>query len=306
MQVIEVRPRGYCHGVVSALKKVRDVLADPSYPRPIYILGQIVHNRHVTRSFKKQGVIHLYDTHKTPLELIDRLFSGTIIFSAHGVSDQIINRARENGLTIVNAVCEDVSRVHDIIRMRLAQGYRVFYIGHKGHPEPEAILSIDPSIIMIETARDALLVSNHDASKKIFVTNQTTLSAYDVDPIVEIIKSRFQDVLFDNEICQATTMRQEAVKGIRADLLIVIGDAKSSNTNRLVKTGMRQDMLSKRIDSLDDLDLSWLENVKIVAVTSGASTPTRLTSEVIAFLKAYDPSDPATWKRSRSDKKEFI
>ncbi len=302
MQVIEVRPRGYCHGVVSALKKVRDVLADPTYPRPIHILGQIVHNGHVTRAFEKQGIIHLQDKSKTQLELIESVFEGTVIFSAHGVAKAIVERAKARGLTVVNAVCKDVNRVHDLIRVRLDAGDQVFYIGHRNHPETEAIRSIDPSIVLIETTKDVMLPSDRYARKTIFVTNQTTLSMYDIEPILEVIRNRFENVVFDNEICQATTMRQEAVTRVEADLLIVVGDAKSSNTNQLAAIGMRQGIPSKRIQSLEELERKWLDDVAVVAVTSGASTPTRVTREVIMFLQAYDQNDPSTWNtESRLD-----
>jgi 4-hydroxy-3-methylbut-2-en-1-yl diphosphate reductase len=296
MQVIEVKPRGYCHGVVSALKKVREVLADPMYPRPIYILGQIVHNSHVTRAFEKQGVIHLSSKNKTQRELIESVEKGTVIFSAHGVAKMIIDRAKDKGLTTVNAVCKDVDRVHDLIRMHLAGGYQVFYIGHKGHPETEAILSIDPTIVLAERTEDVLVQSHRYADQRIFVTNQTTLSLYDIAPILQVIRNTFENVRFDNEICQATTMRQDAITRIEADLLIVVGDAMSSNTNQLALIGMRQGIESKRIQSLDELDRSWLEKVEVVAVTSGASTPTRITREVILFLQAYDKNDPSTWE----------
>ncbi|MFP4187106.1 MAG: 4-hydroxy-3-methylbut-2-enyl diphosphate reductase [Acholeplasmataceae bacterium] len=302
MEVIEVRPRGYCHGVVSALKKVRDVLADPSYPRPIYILGRVVHNAHVTRALEKQGVIHLYDRNRTQLELIESVPKGTVVFSAHGVSRRVIERARSLGLTTVNAVCKDVDRVHDLIRKRLDDGDQVLYIGHKGHPETEAILSIDPSIVLVESTKDALIRPQRRTGERIFVTNQTTLSLHDIEPILTVIRNRFENVVFDNEICQATTMRQEAITRIEADLLIVVGDPMSSNTNQLAAVGRRQGIRSERIESLDELELAWLEGIDVVAVTSGASTPTRITREVIRFLRAYDKNDPSTWdNRSRLD-----
>ncbi len=297
MNVIDLTPRGYCHGVLNALAMVKKVIRTESYPRPIYILGQIVHNTKITQAFKAYGVISLDQKGKTRLELIETIDEGTVIFTAHGISKQVIERAKEKGLTYLNATCRDVLKVHKAVELKLSEGYEIIYIGHKNHPEPEAILALDPKIYFVQDEKDALLLPNHLAGKKLFVTNQTTLSLFDIESVLKIIESKFPNYLFDNEICKATTVRQQAVMNQEpTDLMLVIGDRLSSNSNKLVFVGSHyQKIPSKLISGIEDIDLSWLNNINSVSVTSGASTPTIVTEEVITFLKQYNKNDPKTW-----------
>jgi 4-hydroxy-3-methylbut-2-en-1-yl diphosphate reductase len=299
MKVYDLRPRGYCHGVMNALNIVKKVIADPSYPRPIYILGQIVHNQKISEAFRMHGVISLTKKNKTRLELLEEVNSGTVIFTAHGISDLAIKRAQEKGLTFLNATCKDVTKVHDEVKDMLQEGYQIIYIGHKNHPEPEAILSIDASILFVETEKDALLLPN-DLKNDVYVTNQTTLSLYDIDPIIEILKAKYPNLVFNNDVCKATTVRQQAVmKQEKVDLMLVVGDELSSNSNKLALVGLKnQNIKSHLIGGVEDIDLKWLEHIESVSVTSGASTPTKVTEEVITFLKNYDKKDPKTWDQT--------
>lgn len=297
MHVIDLTPRGYCHGVLNALAMVKKVIKTPSYPRPIYVLGQIVHNQKITEAFRMYNVISLDQKGKTRLELLDEIDHGTVIFTAHGVSKQVIEKAKEKGLVTLNATCRDVMKVHHAVENKLSEGYKIIYIGHRNHPEPEAILSIDPSIYFVENEKDAMLLPNDLIDKKVFVTNQTTLSMYDIDPILQIIGSKYPNYLFDNEICQATTVRQDAViKQERVDLMLVVGDRLSSNSNKLVSVGQKMHHApSYLINGIEDINLDWLKGIHSVSVTSGASTPTKVTNEVIDFLKQYNEKDPKTW-----------
>ena len=300
MHVIDLTPRGYCHGVKNALAIVKKVLRDQSYPRPIYVLGQIVHNQKITKAFANLGVISLDRPGKTRLELIEEVDHGTVIFTAHGIADAVIERAKAKGLTSLNATCRDVLKVHKAIKQKLTEGYHAIYIGHRGHPEPEAVLMIDPGRIhFVEDERDVLMLPASLATQKLFVTNQTTLSRYDIDAVMHVLASRFPDHLFDNEICDATTVRQDAVRQQdKVDLMLVVGDPKSSNANKLAFVGWQhQGIRSHLISGIEDIDLGWFEEVKTVSVTSGASTPTAVTEEVITFLRQYDKNDPDTWDR---------
>jgi 4-hydroxy-3-methylbut-2-en-1-yl diphosphate reductase len=297
MKVIDLTPRGYCHGVLNALAIVKKVIKTPSYPRPIYILGQIVHNEKITKAFKEFGVISLDQKGKTRLELLEEIKSGTVIFTAHGISNQAIARAQEKGLTFLNATCRDVMKVHKAVISKLADGYEIIYIGHRNHPEPEAILALDPKIHFVENEKDALLLPNNFASQKVFVTNQTTLSLFDIESVLSIIESKYPNYVFDNEICNATTVRQEAVMHQeKVDLMLVVGDHYSSNSNKLAFVGEHhQKIKSFLIGGVEDINLTWLKDIESVSVTSGASTPTVVTEEVIQFLKQYNKNDPKTW-----------
>jgi len=297
MQVFDLTPRGYCHGVLNALSIVKKVIKTESYPRPIYVLGQIVHNKKITEAFERFGVISLDQKGKTRLEMLESIDSGTVIFTAHGISDQAIARAKEKGLVTLNATCRDVIKVHVAVKTKLSEGYKVIYIGHRNHPEPEAVLAISKDIYFVEDEKDALLLPKDLIQYPIFVTNQTTLSLYDIDSVLKIIETKYPHYLFDNEICNATTVRQHAVKEQPdVDLMLVVGDALSSNSNKLRDVGMKAKHIpSYLISGIEDIKLDWLQNISSVSVTSGASTPTVITEEVIRFLKQYDQKDPTTW-----------
>lgn len=297
MKVIDLTPRGYCHGVLNALAMVKKVIKTESYPRPIYVLGQIVHNEKITKAFDAYGVISLDQKGKTRLEMIEEINSGTVIFTAHGISDQVIERAKEKGLVFLNATCRDVYKVHKAVKEKLLDGYEIIYIGHRNHPEPEAILAIDPKIYFVEDEKDALLLPNELANQKIFVTNQTTLSLYDIESVLKILEMKYPNYLFDNEICNATTVRQEAVVNQEVvDLMLVVGDQMSSNSNKLAYVGEKAKKINSHlIGGVDDIDLNWLKGIESVSVTSGASTPTIVTNEVVEFLKQYKENDPKTW-----------
>ncbi len=297
MQVFDLTPRGYCHGVLNALSIVKKVIKTESYPRPIYVLGQIVHNKKITEAFERFGVISLDQKGKTRLEMLESIDFGTVIFTAHGISDQAIARAKEKGLVTLNATCRDVIKVHVAVKTKLSEGYKVIYIGHRNHPEPEAVLAISKDIYFVEDEKDALLLPKDLIQYPIFVTNQTTLSLYDIDSVLKIIETKYPHYLFDNEICNATTVRQHAVKEQPdVDLMLVVGDALSSNSNKLRDVGMKAKHIpSYLISGIEDIKLDWLHNISSVSVTSGASTPTVITEEVIRFLKQYDQKDPMTW-----------
>ncbi len=302
MKVIDLRPRGYCHGVVRALQMVKKVIQDETYPRPIHILGLIVHNKKITEAFSYFGVVSLDDPSKTRLELLDQIESGTVIMTAHGVSDQVILKATQKGLTVVNATCRDVTKVHDAVKTHLDLGYEVVYIGHKNHPEPEGILGISADISFLTNAVEAMNFIQKYPNKRLFVTNQTTLSRYDIDIVLNVLTVKYPDLLFDDDICDATTTRQKAVIGQeKVDLCIVVGDALSSNSNKLAFVSEHERQIkSHRIEGVSDIDPAWFKSVQSVSVTSGASTPTKLTNEVIDYLKQFEYEKKETWRHVSS------
>lgn len=296
MEIIKITPRGYCYGVVDAMVIARNASLDPNLPRPIYILGMIVHNKHVTDAFESDGIITLDGPNR--LKILEQIETGTVIFTAHGVSPEVKQRARDKGLTCIDATCPDVENTHELIREKKAAGYHVVYIGKKGHPEPEGAVGVAPDIVhLVETKEDvnALPDSLHDYP--LIVTNQTTMSQWDVLHLMEELQVKYPHIEQHKEICQATQVRQEAVanQAGEADLLIVVGDPKSNNSNRLAQVS--KDIAhtnSYRIADISQLDLSWLDGIETVAVTAGASTPTPIVKEVINFFNQYDPLDPST------------
>lgn len=299
MKVIKISPRGYCYGVVDAMVIARNAALDKSLPRPIYILGMIVHNKHVTDAFEEDGIITLDGQNRK--EILDQVDSGTVIFTAHGVSPEVKKIAEEKGLVTIDATCPDVTRTHDLILEKTKQGFDVIYIGKKGHPEPEGAVGVAPDVVhLVETAADveALNVTN----EKLIVTNQTTMSQWDVIDTMNKVKQLYPHVEIHNEICNATQIRQEAVaeQAKTADLLIVVGDPKSNNSNRLAQVS--EDIAGTkayRVADVTEIKREWLENTSTVAVTAGASTPTPITREVIAFLENFDKNNEATWKQER-------
>lgn len=295
MDVIKIAPRGYCYGVVDAMVIAKNAALDKSLPRPIYILGMIVHNKHVTDAFEEDGIITLDGSNR--LEILEKVDHGTIVFTAHGVSPEVRRIAEEKGLVTIDATCPDVTKTHDLIRQKKSEGYHIIYIGKKGHPEPEGAVGVAPDYVhLVETLEDVEKLTL--STEKIVVTNQTTMSQWDVGDIMEAVKKKYPHVEMHREICMATQVRQEAVadQAKEADLTIVVGDPKSNNSNRLAQVSEQiAGTTAYRISDLSELKLEWLKDVKKVAVTSGASTPTPITKKVIEFLEQYNPEDQSTW-----------
>lgn len=285
MEVIKIKTQGFCGGVRNALKILDDALNNPNVKKPIYMLGQIIHNKHITKTYQDKNIIILNDNNKTRLELLESINEGTIIFSAHGVSPLVYKKASEKGLNIIDTTCPYVSIVHKKIIEYLNLGYECLYIGTKGHPECEAILGIDDNIKLITSLNDvAKLDINND---KIYVTNQTTLSLINIKNIYDYLKNKYKNIIIDNNICVATTNRQLAlINQEKVDLCIIVGDKLSSNTKKLYQVS--NDIAKIKtilVEDINDLYSYNLENIKKVSVSSGASTPSYLVDEIINYLK---------------------
>jgi len=290
MEVIKANPCGYCKGVIRAIqiaKKTREENPDAT----IHILGMLVHNRYVTEALEKLNIISLKENGLTRLELLDQIDEGIVIFSAHGVSNQVHKKAKEKQLTIVDASCLDVIKTKNIIEDYLQQNYEIIYIGVKGHPEAEGVIGDDSvHIHLVETAEDIQYLSVHP---KYFVTNQTTMNINEIQLLLNIIKERFPDAVFSDEICSATRSRQEAVYNLKdLDILYVVGDPKSNNTRNLAKCADASVKKVFCIENVKGINLDDLKGIKKVGVTSGASTPTALTNQVIDYLRNRNENDP--------------
>lgn len=289
MEVVRITPRGYCHGVVDAFRIAKRVREEEG-GGPVYMLGHLVHNTHATEDLKEQG-IKLVDppNRLAGLDLIDE---GTVIFTAHGVSPQVKEKAAAKGLRAVDATCSDVVRTHDLVCDLAARGYDVVYVGRHNHPEPEGVLGEAPGRVHLvqELADvDALEIEN----PRVAVTCQTTLSMWDTEELIEAVRRRWPDAEVHNEICRATQERQEAAVAAAGDvdLVIVVGSPRSSNSNRLVEVVRKlAGKPAYLVDDVDEIDPSWFEGVDRIGVTSGASTPTQLTRRVIQHLEALATS----------------
>jgi 4-hydroxy-3-methylbut-2-enyl diphosphate reductase len=289
MEVVRITPRGYCHGVVEAIRIAKRVGAERGGSEPVTMLGYLVHNEHVTRELQESGVSLIEESDR--MKGLDQVREGTVIFTAHGISPKVVEAAQARGLNVVDATCSDVTRTHDIVRNLVEQGYHVVYIGKRGHPEPAGVLGIAPEqTTLIETIEEAD-EADFPAGTRLAVTCQTTLSVWDTQAIIERLVQRFPDIEVHNEICLATQERQEAavLAAKDVDCVVVVGSRRSSNSLRLVQ--VVQEKGSKPaylVDTADEVDPTWFRGMSRIGVTAGASTPTQLTRQVIAAIEAMD------------------
>ena len=280
MKVLKLTPYGYCKGVYDAINTVLSI--KEKYPStPIYCIGQIVHNQYINEKIAQCGIIII---EKDKLEALKEINSGVVIFSAHGTSKEILDKARDKGLIVIDTVCPFVKKGMDIIDSYLKENYEIIYIGKKNHPEAIASTSISNKIHLVETLEDLKqLKINTD---KIFLTNQTTISVNDLKQFYEFAKEKYPNLILSDEICSATRIRQENILNLKeVDGLIIVGDQKSNNTKNLLKIANEKKLDAILIENINQLEPLWLKNKETVAVTSGTSTPLELVNEVIDYLK---------------------
>lgn len=291
MNIIPLTPRGYCKGVVHAIALAKKV-AQQHPNTKITILGQLVHNRFVEAGLKHYGIETISDPSLSKIELLDKVTEGIVIFTAHGVSENVKAVAKAKGLTVFDATCVDVTNTQQLIDQALASGAMVFYIGKKNHPEAMAVLENSDSVNLITNETDIPKGYDH---KPIFITNQTTMSPYDIEPLISAILDRYPHAQVTREICSATRKRQEVVTNLSdVDGLIVVGDPNSNNTMMLAKVArLNFQGWIQTIESIEQLDTSLLKSNENIAITAGASTPTALVNQIIHYLKAYDFNHPA-------------
>lgn len=288
MDVLKVNPRGYCYGVVDAMTMAKRIAKDPNVRRPIFVLGQIVHNQHAVQELEEFGIQTLDGGLR--LDLLDQIPDGsTVIFTAHGVSPAVKQKAKERGLTFYDATCPDVTKTHVLIQKKVQEGYSIIYIGTKGHPEPEGAMGEAPPgrVFLVTSVSDVASVP-FSADTLLAIVTQTTLSQWDTQNIIEALHIRYPKAEVYNEICMATQLRQEAaVKAAQeVDMVVVVGDRRSNNSNRLVEVvDTVAGKPSVRVETVDDLRKEWFTDKKRIAVTAGSSTPSRITREVIHWLE---------------------
>lgn len=291
MEVVRITPRGYCHGVVEAIRIAKRVGAERKGSEPVTMLGYLVHNEHVTRDLQESGVA-LVDA-PDRMAGLDEIESGTVVFTAHGISPRVVDEARRRGLNVVDATCSDVTRTHDLVRRLTGEGIHVIYIGKRGHPEPAGALGVAPEqTTLIETV-DEVEDLVFPEGTRLAVTCQTTLSMWDTRAIIDRLVERFPGIEVHNEICLATQERQEAAVAAASgvDCVVVVGSRRSSNSLRLVQVVQEKaGRPAFLVDSAAELRPEWFAGMQRVGVTAGASTPTALTRQVIAVLEAM----PAT------------
>ncbi|WP_295763538.1 4-hydroxy-3-methylbut-2-enyl diphosphate reductase [Undibacterium sp.] len=279
-EILLAQPRGFCAGVDRAIEIVERALQQ--FGAPIYVRHEIVHNAYVVNDLKQKGAIFIENLDDVPP-------GNTLIFSAHGVSQSVRNEAEKRGLTIFDATCPLVTKVHiEVAKMR-RENREIIMIGHQGHPEVEGTMGqSEGGMYLVETIEDVATLKVRNPKQLAYVT-QTTLSVDDTLGIISALKSKFPDIIEPKkgDICYATTNRQEAVKFMapQVDLLIVVGSVNSSNSNRLKEVGQKMGVNSFMVDKAEQIDPEWIVGCERIGVTAGASAPELLVLEVINRLK---------------------
>jgi 4-hydroxy-3-methylbut-2-enyl diphosphate reductase len=282
MEVLLAQPRGFCAGVDRAIEIVERALE--RFGAPIYVRHEIVHNKYVVDDLRSKGAIFIEDLNEIPV-------GSVVVFSAHGVSQQVREEARLAGLQIFDATCPLVTKVHvEVAKMRRDER-EIIMVGHAGHPEVEGTMGqASEGMYLVESVEDVEGLVVRNPERLAYVT-QTTLSADDAAEVTAALKRRFPMILEpkQSDICYATQNRQDAVKFMapQCDLIIVIGSPSSSNSNRLRELGSRMGVESRMIETAAELNTEWLEGKRRIGITAGASAPELLVSQLIEVLKSH-------------------
>lgn len=281
MKILLANPRGFCAGVVRAIETVERALK--RHGKPIYVRHEVVHNKFVVDKLKTKGAIFVEEIRQVPQGEV-------VIFSAHGVSQSVRREAQKIKAIIYDATCPLVTKVHKEVSNKQKQNHQVILIGHKGHPEVEGTLgqsSANNTVQLVENIDD-LKHLNFSSDDNLAYTTQTTLSVDDTQQIVSALKRKFAHIQSPKkeDICYATQNRQDAVKKLMqsADMLLVLGSNNSSNSNRLREIALKMQKPAYLIDSAKQINASWLQNIKVVGVTAGASAPEILVQAVVDCL----------------------
>lgn len=280
MQIILANPRGFCAGVNMAIECLEQAIA--IFGPEIYVYHEIVHNQYVVNRFTKTGVTFVDDLSDVPVGSI-------LLYSAHGVSPEVREQARERNLQTIDATCPLVTKVHiEAIRYAREQ-YNIILIGHEGHDEVIGTMGEAPeSITLVETPEEVDQLSFTTEDKIAYIT-QTTLSVQEANQVIERLLERYPQIKRPpkEDICYATTNRQDAVSQLteQADVLLVLGSQNSSNSRRLMEIGLQQGTHAYLIDGAEDLQLKWFDGCETVLVTAGASAPEVVVQDVVNFLQ---------------------
>ena len=281
--IMLANPRGFCAGVDRAISIVERALEQ--FGAPIYVRHEVVHNKFVVDNLREKGAVFIED-------LADVPEGATLIYSAHGVSKAVQDEAAARGFRVFDATCPLVTKVHKEVARLDTQGYQIIMIGHAGHPEVEGTMGQLPegAILLVQTVEDVAKLEVADPDRLSHVS-QTTLSVDETKDIIAALKARFPNIKSPpkDDICYATTNRQEAVKQLAAecDIVIVVGSPNSSNSNRLREVAAQRGVDAYMVDNASYLRREWFEGKKQVGVTAGASAPEVLVQEVLATLNAW-------------------
>lgn len=273
-------PRGFCAGVTRAVKIVDLVLK--KHGSPIYVRHQIVHNRHIVEDFEKRGAVFIEDLNGVPSRSI-------VVLSAHGTAPNVYKLAKKKNLKIYDAVCPLVIKVHLEAKRYEKEGYFIFYIGHKNHPEPIGVFGeVSPrSIALVSTLSEAKKIIPPQ-TERIVILSQTTLSLDDTKEIIGCLKNRFPKLILppSSDICFSTQNRQNAVKELakKVELILVVGSKESSNSNRLREVAEKSGIQAYLIDDKSEIKNSWLKNIEKLGISAGASAPENIIQGVIKYL----------------------
>ncbi|HHF0462899.1 TPA: 4-hydroxy-3-methylbut-2-enyl diphosphate reductase [Haemophilus influenzae] len=285
MKIILANPRGFCAGVDRAISIVE--LALEIHGAPIYVRHEVVHNRFVVNGLRERGVIFVEELSEVPDGAI-------VIFSAHGVSQAVRQEAKDRNLKVFDATCPLVTKVHMQVARASRKGTKAILIGHKGHPEVEGTMgqysNEDGGIFLIEKVEDIARLPMQENDNLTFMT-QTTLSLDDTAETIAALKEKYPAIQgpHKNDICYATTNRQEAVRELAklSDLVLVVGSKNSSNSNRLAELASRMGVKSQLLDDPADIQDDWFNDVKTIGITAGASAPEELVQSIISRLKEF-------------------
>ncbi|MCD1280353.1 4-hydroxy-3-methylbut-2-enyl diphosphate reductase [Psychrobacter sp. CCUG 69069] len=292
MQIYLANPRGFCAGVDRAIAIVNEALT--RFEPPIYVRHEVVHNKFVVSDLANRGAVFVEELHEVPDGSI-------VIFSAHGVSKAVEDEAERRDLTVFDATCPLVTKVHIEVAKFAQDGMGAVLIGHAGHPEVEGTMGRfsrrhGGQIHLVEDVSDVEALSVQDAERLAFVT-QTTLSMDDTARVIDALRDKFPSIQGPrkDDICYATQNRQDAVKDLasRCEVVLVVGSPNSSNSNRLRELAERMDCRAYLIDNANEMDRSWLEGVQSVGVTAGASAPEVLIQEVLQRLQEWGGDLPS-------------
>jgi len=280
------KPRGFCAGVERAIETVEKALT--LWGAPIYVKHEIVHNKHVVDGLKSKGAIFVEDVKDVP-------HGARLIYSAHGVSPQVREDAKARGLIEIDATCGLVTRVHSAVKRYAGLGYNIILIGHRDHVEIIGTAGEAPGVTTIVESVEDVANLSFDETEKLFYITQTTLSLDDVREITDSLKAKYPHIatLPSSSICYATTNRQMALREItdQTDLVLVVGDPQSSNSNRLQEMAARRGVNSYLINDESEIDAAWIIGVKTIGLTAGASTPEGIVQKCIEKLIALGVTD---------------
>lgn len=285
MDILLANPRGFCAGVDRAISIVERALE--IYDHPIYVRHEVVHNKFVVDGLRRSGAVFVDELDEVP-------DGNIVIFSAHGVSQAVRETAKQRGLKVFDATCPLVTKVHMEVTRASRKGIECILIGHAGHPEVEGTMGQydNPAggIYLVESVEDVASLQVKNPAKLCY-SSQTTLSVDDTADVIQALRQRFTDIdgPRKDDICYATQNRQDAVRDLaaKADLLLVVGAKNSSNSNRLRELAEKMGCTAYLIDTANDIQQSWLDNITAVGVTAGASAPEVLVQQVVAQLKMW-------------------